>query len=164
MTVPDPSIQPVEPPSGLAPLELAKDLLSRIDRANSYAKSRKQRFRSSSVVLRLISMSLLVSSTIILGLQNLGVWASIGFALVATVTVVNTLEPFFAWRSRWVLMEESQHQFYRLHDELTFYIAATPTAEIDPDRIRAIFDEYQQIWDQLGTRWLEFRRSPTGTQ
>jgi hypothetical protein len=76
------------------------------------------------------------------------------------VTVVNTLEPFFAWRARWVLMEGTQHQFYRLRDELTYYIASTAPDKIDPAKIRTMFDEYQQIWDQLGTRWLEFRRSP----
>jgi hypothetical protein len=160
MNAPDAPIQSDVPSPGLPPLELAQDLLSRIDRGNTYARSRKKRFRRSSAVVRMTSLTMLVASTIILGLQDLGFWAGLGFALVAVVTVVNTLEPFFAWRARWVLMEGTQHQFYRLRDELTYYIASTAPDKIDPAKIRTMFDEYQQIWDQLGTRWLEFRRSP----
>ena len=59
-----------------------------------------------------------------------------------------------------MLMENTQYRFYRLRDELTYYIAATPPEQLDEPRIRAMFDEYQQIWDQLGNRWMEFRRIP----
>lgn len=78
---------------------------------------------------------------------------------MAIVTVVNTLEPFFAWRSRWVLMEETQHEFHRLRDELDFHVAATPPDQLDPAAIRTMFDRYQKIWDDLSSRWLEYRRS-----
>jgi hypothetical protein len=56
-------------------------------------------------------------------------------------------------------MENTQYRFYRLRDELTYYIAATPAEQLDEARIRVMFDEYQQIWDQLGNRWMEFRRT-----
>ena len=160
----DPPVQSAVPGPGLTPIELAQDLLSRIERANTYARTRKKRFRRSSAAVRITTLALLVASTIILGLQDLDFWAGLGFSLVAVVTVVNTLEPFFAWRSRWVLMEETQYQFYRLRDELTYYIAATEPDHVDPTKVRAMFDEYQQIWDQLGKRWLEFRRSSGATQ
>jgi hypothetical protein len=48
---------------------------------------------------------------------------------------------------------------YRLRDELTYYIAATQEEKLDEARIRKYFDEYQQIWDQLGSRWMEYRRA-----
>jgi hypothetical protein len=155
----DPPIQSAVPASGLTTAELAHDLLSRIERGNTYARSRKNRFRYRSSVVKLASLVLSVTSTIILGLQELNVWTGIAFSLVAIVTVVNTLEPFFAWRSRWVLMEDTQYRFYRLRDELTYYIAATRQDQLDETRIRAMFDEYQQIWDQLGSRWMEYRRA-----
>ena len=110
---------------GLTTSELAQDLLARIERGNAYARSRKNRFRSSSSAVRIVSLALTVASTIILGLQDLNAWTGTAFSLVAIVTAVNTLEPFFAWRSRWVLMEEAQYKFYRLRDELTYYIAAS---------------------------------------
>jgi hypothetical protein len=148
------------PAAGLTPSELAQDLVSRIEQGNAYARSRKNRFRSSSSVVKMVSLILTVTSTIILGLQNLNVWTGIAFSLVAVVTAINTLEPFFAWRSRWVLMEESQHKFYRLHDELTYYIAANQPDQLEETRLRNMFDEYQQIWDQLSNRWMESRRTP----
>lgn len=154
-----PPIQSAVPAPGLSPLELAQDLLSRIERGNTYARTRKRRFRRSSAAVRLATLALLVASTVILGLQDLDFWAGLGFSLVAVVTVVNTLEPFFAWRSRWVLMEEAQYQFYRLRDELTYYIAATEPSDLKPAKIKELFGEYQLIWDQLSKRWLEFRQS-----
>ena len=153
------SIQSDVPSPGLTPPELALDILSRIERGNTYARSRKRRFRSRSSVVRLLSLTLSVASTIILGLQTLNAWTGVAFALVATVTTVNTLEPFFAWRDRWVLMEEIQYRFYRLRDELTYYIAATKPDKLDEGKLREIFEAYQRIWDQLGNRWMEYRRA-----
>jgi Protein of unknown function (DUF4231) len=156
----DPPIQSAMPKPGLTPLELAQDLVARIEQGNAYARSRKNRFRSSSTVVRMISLILTVTSTIILGLQKLNVWTGIAFSLVAVVTSVNALEPFFAWRSRWVLMEEAQYKFYRLRDEVTYYIAASQPDQLDVSKIQKMFDEYQQIWDQLSNRWMEYRRTP----
>jgi hypothetical protein len=152
-------VPPEVPPAGLSPHELALDVLARIDRANDYARSRKRRFRSSSSVVMIVSLTLSVTSTIILGLQDLDGWAGVAFALVAVVTTVNALEPFFAWRSRWVLMEETQSKLYSLRDELTYYLAATDPGQVREERLRAMFDRYQQIWDQLSNRWMEYRRA-----
>jgi len=152
-------IQSHVPPPGLTPLELAQDLLSRIDQGNKYARSKKHRFRSSSSTVRLISLLLTVSATIILGLQKLNVWTGIAFSLIAVVTTVNSLEPFFAWRSRWVLMEETQYKFYRLRDDVAYYLASNKPEELEETQIRQFFDRYQTIWDQLSNRWLEYRRA-----
>jgi hypothetical protein len=152
-------IQSDIPSPGLTPLELVRDLLSRIDRGNKYARTKKHRFRSSSSTVRLISILLTVSSTIILGLQKLNVWTGVAFSLIAIVTTVNSLEPFFAWRSRWVLMEETQYKFYRLRDDVAYYMASTKPEELEETRIRQFFDRYQMIWDQLGNRWLEYRQA-----
>ncbi len=149
-----------EPPRpGLGPLELAQDVLATIERANAYARRRKFRFRRRAVAIRMFALALSATSTIILGLQNLDGWTGTAFALVAVVTVVSALEPFFAWRSLWVLMEEVQYRFYRLRDELGFYVASTSPEELDVEVIRAKFGEYQRIWDLVGERWLEYRRT-----
>jgi hypothetical protein len=155
----DPPIQSEAPSPGLTPLDLALDILSRIDRGNDYARSKKRRFRSSSSTVRLMSMLLTVASTIILGLQELNVWTGTAFALIAIVTTVNTLEPFFAWRSRWVLMEDSQSRFYSLRDDLSYYIASNPPDQLDERQIRRYFDQYQMVWEQLTDRWMEYRRA-----
>lgn len=148
----------------MTPLELTRYLLARIDEAHAYARARRSRFRRSSSVLRIGSLALSAASTIILGLQDLDFWTGLGFAFVTVATVVNTLEPFFAWRSRWVLMEETQYRFNRLRDDVYFYLAATPPEELDLAKIRELFDQYQEIWDHLGNRWLESRKPGSGTQ
>ncbi|WP_410655251.1 DUF4231 domain-containing protein [Amycolatopsis sp. lyj-112] len=154
-----PPIQSALPKPGLSPLELANDLVARIEQGTKYARIRKRRFRTRSVVLRILALVLSATSTIILGLQNLNPWTGTAFALVAVVTVVNVLEPFFAWRSLWVLMEEGQYKFYRLRDELTYYIASTPAEELDQAVLREKFDEYQAIWDLVGNSWLKYRQA-----
>ena len=145
-------IQSELPDPGLAPADLAKDVLSRIDRGNDYARSRKRWFRRCSTAAKALALAMSGASTVILGFQNLNFWTGAGFVLVALLTVVNTLEPFFAWRSRWVLLEETLYRFYRVRDELSFYLAATPADQLDRARIGEMFDEYQRIWDALGAR------------
>ena len=144
-------------PSGLKPLELAHHLRDQIERGHTYARSRKHRFRWKSVTVRLTTLVLSAASTIILGLQNLDPWTGTAFSLVAVVTVVSALEPFFAWRSLWVLMEDASHRFHRLQDDLSYYIASHPAEEIDPARVGEMFEQYQEIWDSLSSRWLKYR-------
>jgi hypothetical protein len=67
------------------------------------------------------------SSTIILGVQNLNVWAGLGFTLVASATALAAIEPFFSWRSRWLLMKEQVHKFYRLRDDIIMAVARRET-------------------------------------
>src|SRR5205823_4722601 len=81
-------IQSAMPRPGLSPSELAEDLVARIEQGNTYARSRKNRFRSSSSVVKMVSLALTVASTIILGLQELNIWTGIAFSLVAIVTAV----------------------------------------------------------------------------
>lgn len=156
-------IQSEIPRPALSPLELVHDLLARIDRGNQYARARKRRFQRRSTTLRMVSLALSVTSTIILGWQDLDFWSGLAFALIAVVTVVNTLEPFFAWRSLWVVMEEAQSKFYRLRDEVSFYQAVVATADLDTARIQAMFESYQQIWDDMNRRWLENRKPGQAT-
>jgi len=154
-----PPIQSAVPDPGLSPLELARDVLSRIEQANKYARTRKHRFRWRSSAVRTGALTMSATATIILGWQNLNPWTGLAFSLIALTTVVNALEPFFAWRSRWVLMEETQYRFYRLRDELTFYLASHRDDEVEASVVTEMFQQYQEIWDQLGGRWLEYRRT-----
>ncbi len=144
--------------SGLTPLELAQDLLVRVDEATKYGRSRKNRFRLRSTLLKVSLLAMSGTATIILGWQDLDFWTGLAFSLVALTTVMGVLEPFFAWRSLWVLMEESQYRFYRLRDDLSHYVAAHDPDQLDRARIDEMFGQYQAIWAQLSDRWLEYRR------
>ncbi|MEV6100790.1 SLATT domain-containing protein, partial [Nocardia sp. NPDC051981] len=144
----------------LTHLELATYVRMQISAANDYTRRRKRGFRLRSVTLRVTIVAFSAASTIILGLRRLDPsWTGTAFALVAVVTAVSALEPFFAWRQLWVVMEEASYRFHRLADELEFYVATTAPDELDSQCIRDIFDEYQQIWDKLSTRWLSFRET-----
>jgi hypothetical protein len=153
------SIQSAPPKPGSSPLELAEDLLARIEEGNRYARSRKGRFRLRAVIVKVLTVALSAASTVILGLRDLDPLTGTAFALVTVVTVVSALEPFFAWRSLWVLMEEIQYRFYRLRDDVSFYVASTSPDQLDPEVLRARFEDYQAIWDQVGSRWLKYRQS-----
>jgi len=56
-------------------------------------------------------------------------------------------------------MEETQYKFYRLRDDVSYYMASTKPEDLEETQIRKFFDRYQTIWDQLGNRWLEYRQA-----
>lgn len=41
---------------------------------------------------------------------------------------------------------------------VAYYLAATTPDQLDRDRIRDFFDQYQSIWDRVDERWSEYRR------
>ncbi|MGW1788762.1 DUF4231 domain-containing protein [Streptomyces tubercidicus] len=148
------------PGVGLSPTETAVLLLGKIREGSDYTRGKKQRFRRSASVIKILTLALSAASTIILGLQSLNTWAGLAFALVALVTLLGAVEPFFNWRSRWVLMEEAQYRFRRLADELEYLVASTPADALTHDNLGELFGRYQTIWDDLGRTWLEHRREP----
>ncbi|MER5267203.1 SLATT domain-containing protein [Actinosynnema sp. NPDC002837] len=152
----EPEEQPVK--SGLSPHELALDLLGRIDRARDYGRERAARFSRRATALKVGLLTMSATATIILGWQDLDFWTGLAFSLVALTTVFAVLEPYFAWRPLWVLMEESISRFHRLHDDVSHYLADTPSDRVDAAKVAEMFAEYQAIWDRQNTRWGEFRR------
>ncbi|MBL1083341.1 DUF4231 domain-containing protein [Streptomyces actinomycinicus] len=148
------------PGAGLSPGETAALLLDKIRQGNDYARGKKQRFRGSASLVKMLTLALSASSTVILGLQDLNAWAGLAFALVAVGTLLGAVEPFFDWRSRWILMEEAQYRFQRLADDLEYLVASTAVGDLTHDHLREVFDRYQAIWDDLSRTWLEHRREP----
>ncbi|WP_225832164.1 DUF4231 domain-containing protein [Streptomyces sp. NK08204] len=149
------------PGVGLSPRETAALLLDKIRQGNDYARGKKLRFRRSASVIKMLTLALSAASTVILGLQNLNTWAGLAFALVAVGTLLGALEPFFDWRSRWILMEEAQYRFQRLADDLEYLMASTAVDDLTYDQLGEVFERYQRVWDDLSRTWLEHRREPT---
>lgn len=54
-------------------------------------------------------------------------------------------------------IDHQKFRFNRLRDALAFYVAGTTADQLDPQRVRLTFDEYQHIWEDLGTSWVRFR-------
>jgi hypothetical protein len=130
-----------------------------------WTDSRKIRFRNRASAVKLATLALTASSTVVLGIQAIPSRASIALPMVALVTVLGALETFFSWRSRWVLMEEAQYRLNRLRDEMDYYLVATPSAEMHKDHLDQFFEEQQAVWSDVSRRWIEFRkldRSPQG--
>lgn len=154
----------VQPGSGPdvdhGPRDVAAHLLEKIRQGNDYARGKKKRFGRSASLTKVATLVLSAASTVILGLQNLNAWAGLALACVALVTLLGAVEPFFNWRSRWVLMEEAQHRFQRLADDLEYLMASTPADALTTDQLGEIFGRYQAIWDDLSRTWLEHRREP----
>ncbi|MFE5299473.1 DUF4231 domain-containing protein [Streptomyces sp. NPDC056632] len=145
---------------GLSPREAAALLLDKIRQGNGYARGKKKRFSRSAAVTKVATLVLSAASTVILGLQNLNAWAGLALACVALVTLLGAVEPFFNWRSRWVLMEEAQYRFQRLAEDLEYLVASTSADDLTFDQLNDIFDQYQAIWGDLSRTWLEHRREP----
>ena len=160
MTAPSPSPPPL--PTGLAPEELAALLLRWAEEGNKYARERKRRFTRRSSTLRVTTLALSAASTIILGLQNLDFWSSVGFTLTALVTVTSAVEPFFAWRFRWVLMEEAQYDFNRIARELRYLLAGHAPGTVLRESVDHLYDEYKMTWHRSSQQWLEHRRLAGG--
>ncbi|MEU6879316.1 SLATT domain-containing protein [Streptomyces sp. NPDC046712] len=148
------------PGGGLSPREAATLLLDKIGQGTGYARGKKKRFGRSASATKVATLGLSAASTVILGLQNLDAWAGLALACVALVTLLGAIEPFFNWRSRWVLMEEAQYRFQRLADDLEYLVASTPAEQLTFDQLNEIFGRYQAIWDDLSRNWLEHRRAP----
>jgi len=146
----------------LSPDELLTWLQARIAEALSYTRIRRRRFRRGSIAVRLLSLLLSGASTVILGLQNLTFWASLAFSLVAVTTVLSAVEPFFNWRSRWVLMEDMQARLHRLDHDLTYLVAKTGADGLSPDQLDPYFERLQGIWEETSSAWLESRQAEKG--
>lgn len=149
-------------PTGLTPIQLAEHLDTWLDSSIAYSRRKRRRAQAASSTIKLGILALTAGSTIILGIQDLDFWTGIGFALVAVATVASAIEPFFNWRSRWVLMEEQMHRFHRLQDELRMRVAAAENGQLNHDAVEYYFDRYSEIWASTSHRWLEFRRSDRG--
>lgn len=132
-----------------------------------WADSRKARFRMRASCAKAAALTLTGASTVVLGIPAIPGRAAIALPMVALVTLISALEPFFNWRSRWVLMEETQYRLNRIRDEMDYYLVTTPAADLDRDRLRGFFTEQQDIWHDVSRQWVEFRKldqaQPGGT-
>jgi len=123
-----------------------------------WADSRKGRFRRWAGVVQVSSLLLTAASTVILGIEAIPTRAAWALPLVALVTVVGGCEAFFNWRSRWVLMEETQYRLNRLRDEIDYCLVTTDEANVDHETLNAFFQEQQAIWSDVSRRWVGFRK------
>jgi hypothetical protein len=122
-----------------------------------WADSRKNRDRARASRTRVAMLALTGGSTVVLGISAIPDRTAIALPMVALVTLIGGLEPYFNWRSRWVLMEETQYRLHRLRDEMDYYLMTTPEADVSQDKLDEFFKVEQEIWSDVSRRWVEFR-------
>ena len=144
--------------TALAPHDAALRLQGQAIDGVAWARQRKATFRRSASAIRVLSLALSVGSTIILGLQHLNFWTRLTFSLVAVGTLVSAVEPFFSWRSRWILMEEAQYLLQRIRDELEYLVLKTPAPDVTFDDLDPYVERLQGVWTDTSERWLKYRR------
>lgn len=145
---------------GLSNLELATKIRAALYQAKGYARWRRRSWRRMASVTHIIVLGLSAAATVILGLADLNGLAQWGFVFSALVTTVSAVEPFFNWRSRWVLAEEALAKWHRLEEDLATYVAATPSQDLQQDRLLAYYSGYCDVWEDFSNRWIEQRRAP----
>jgi len=144
-------------PAALEPREVAVHFRDLVSADMDWADSRKVRFRRSATRVKVASLVLAALSTVILGIEVIPGRSWVALPIVAAVTVLGSLETFFNWRSRWVLMEEAQYRLNRLRDEIDYYLTVTPSAQVERETLDRFFAEQQLIWEDVSRRWIEFR-------
>lgn len=137
----------------------ARRLETRIAESISYTRHRRGFFRRWASAIRIATVGLSAAATVILGLQDLDAWTGLAFSLTALVTALSALEPFFNFRSIWVLLEEAQAQHHRLQDDLKFYLSHTTNDTLDRTVLEGFHLRFQAIWTDMESKWLQERRS-----
>jgi hypothetical protein len=123
-----------------------------------WADLRKARFRTRASCAKVAALALTAASTVVLGIPAIPGRAAIALPMVAFVTLIGALEPFYNWRSRWVLMEETQYRLNRIRDEMDYYLVTTTSADLDRERLRKFFADQQDVWHDVSRQWVEFRK------
>ncbi|MFF4911318.1 SLATT domain-containing protein [Streptomyces sp. NPDC001260] len=146
-----------QPPAGLPPSELARWVQGQLTTWIEWSRSHRRRFRRSASLVKSLSFALSVTSTVVLGLQDLNFWASLAFSLGAAGAAIGAVEPFFSWRARWVLLEEAEASLHRIRDELDYLIARTAVDVLSFEDVDAHFRRAQEVWAETTHRWLDQR-------
>jgi hypothetical protein len=145
--------------SGMTPVELSEYIQKRLEGAREYTRQQRRTWRGLATATHLGTLLLSAAATIILGFAILDVWGSIGFALSALVTTATAIEPFYNWRSRWVLAEEALAEWYRIEEKLTIFVASTPADELTREKVLEFDTQFDKTWATFNKQWLRNRRN-----
>ena len=135
-------------------------LNSKIASSIEYMQRERDRNRGRASRLKLLTIFLSGAGAILLGVQISGfdaLFRNLAFVFVTIVTLVNALEPFYNYRALWIEQERALAGFYKVHDDLDYYIAGTKLDEISSDELNRIYEEIRKVWDYHSNAWLSYR-------
>jgi len=145
--------------AALTPEDQVEFLDKMVSEAIAHTSQRRRQHRLGSGVLRLATLLLGASATIILGLAKLPPAAEVAFAFTAIITLLNALEPFFNFRGIWVVQEDALWRFRQIQEELRFGLVRTKGKALDAAQCRELFDKYEEVWTRASMAWIKHRRS-----
>lgn len=142
----------------LAPDALASYVQVRLRAARRYVQRQRNVWRALATTTHLTTLTLSAAATVVLGFARLTGLGSLGFIFSALVTTIAAIEPFYNWRSRWVISEEALAEWYRIEEDLTIYVASNPTKSLDTILIMAFDKRFVGVWETFNRKWLRSRR------
>ena len=143
---------------GIELIDFASKLQQKFRSDRNYVRSKRKRWATGAVSIRLLAIGFSGTATIMLGLANLSGLAAWGFAFSAVVTLITSLEPFFNFRTRWVSADEALATWYSGEEQLETYIATRSTDEIELSKLLEFDTMRRQEWARFSREWLSERR------
>ncbi|MGG7509971.1 SLATT domain-containing protein [Plantibacter sp. YIM 135249] len=128
-----------------------------------YSRWRRKSWSRSATIVRFLILILSATATVLLGLATLDGFAALGFICSALVTTASAIEPYFNWRSRWVMAEEALAEWHKLEEDLAIYVASTPATNLDFNTILNYDKQRRAVWNTFSGQWIEQRQSGSMT-
>jgi hypothetical protein len=129
---------------------------------------KKRRESNRSYALRLkISITVLGSIiTILLGLKINGItdlFASIALVLSGAITILNTLEGYFDYRTLWLRYTLTVTRLLAIKTDLDYLLLSDATTIADKE-IDELYKRYSNILAETNEAWLGIRKDKSGDQ
>ncbi|HEX3898361.1 MAG TPA: hypothetical protein VHW74_04265 [Mycobacteriales bacterium] len=135
--------------AGLKPFDLADMVRLRLIEDKDYARNRRWVWRNLASGSMVLSLLLSATTTIVLGLANLGPLGTLGFICSALVTVMIAIEPLFDWRARQASAVEALAAWDHLEENLAIYVASTPASQLDQQVILDFDRDRRTVWSRF---------------
>ncbi|HVT64493.1 MAG TPA: hypothetical protein VHD81_05025 [Mycobacteriales bacterium] len=138
--------------AGLKPFDLADLVRLRLLENKDYARNQRWMWRNLASVSMVATLVLSATTTVVLGLSDLGPLGTLGFVCSAAVTVMIGIEPLFDWRAQRSAADDALTAWDHLEENLAIYVASTPAKELDPDVILDFDKDRRAVWSRLAGR------------
>ncbi|HVV75109.1 MAG TPA: hypothetical protein VHC43_03660 [Mycobacteriales bacterium] len=132
--------------AGLKPFDLADMVRQRLLEDKDYARNRRWVWRNLASASMVLTLVLSATTTVVLGLSDLGPLGTLGFVCSATVTVMIAIEPLFDWRARRASADAALAAWDNLEENLAIYVASTAAKDLDQDVILGFDKDRRAVW------------------
>ena len=139
----------------------AEWLRKRSTESHDTIESLKHKYRRRASVIKVATVLLSGTATILLGLQIAGFeswFKDIAFVLVSIGTLLAALEPYYNFRALWIITEQTQSMFANLTDDIDYYLAGTEPERLNKESLDDFQRRLNQIWEKISAQWNDQRQ------